>query len=652
MSHLSFEVLLSLSKADLLNECAALGLDCEGSIQDLRERLRDYIISLDTDEVPCSHDNVDIDNSDISDVQVDVDNTAVNNESKSKPSDTVSGKESSISPELMMMMKWMNEQNERRFEQNERRFEESERRFEQFVNLQREQMVMLSSRISPRSSVKDSDDGITLVSVKRSVDRLETESKFIIETIRKALSNKRSKQEVQSALQDLCRLEQRIERLLDEKIDSLDGNITKDKLLHTIYSLQSEFRDTKGEAGVYIADLERIEREKAQAGPLPQNVEIPVFDGNPIHYPEWWDHFSTLVHDNPNVSEFWKMRYLLKAFKSKAAPILAGKLGLASEYNDSIKAIQDKYGSETIIVRHLVNTIINYVPPSLKDLSNFGKFIEMVKTHTVALERHMATKDMIILPMIECKLPPSIRKAWERRVCALIEGKEVPTTSQFIRFCESEFEALNSITSNMNDKKSDSSMHDVHKGQASNRTMQAPHKRDFSFSAKSHKIPFSAQTLVTRTSTHGNSDKSKSRDNDTCLCCGQMHSTKDCSNFLSKSEQERRQIVTENKHCFKCIDSKFRYNHRCGYKKCVKCNVPHHDLISCPDRPSKNADTGNTETSKALIIVPNKGPEILPTVRANAVSGKRSATVRLALDSMSQKTFITEKLARKLSLGQ
>lgn len=65
--------------------------------------------------------------------------------------------------------------------------------------------------------------------------------------------------------------------------------------------------------------------------------------------------------------------------------------------------------------------------PSLKDLSTFESFLEIMKIHLVSLEKHGATKDMILLPLLEAKLPVSIRKVWERKVSAIIDQEDCPS---------------------------------------------------------------------------------------------------------------------------------------------------------------------------------------------------------------------------------
>ncbi len=610
MSYLTSNVIDNLGKDDLINQCDALGIDSTGTIESLKNRLLEHIHVSNSDEE--------------NQLKNDSDKTKSN---ESKPSETIP---TGMSSELLLLMNWMNEQNDKRFEQ--------------YLSIQREQMGMLMSKMSDKSSVQDSDLINSYATVKRSVDRLKSEADIVMYAARANIASKSSKEETQSSIVRLCRLTQRLEKVLDKNIDCLDGDTNKDDLITMIYSLQERIEQVKVDADVYITELEKREKAKAQSGPLPQNVEIPVFDGNPINFPTWWDHFNTLVHDNSAVSDFWKMRYLLKALTGSAAPILAGKLGLAEEYKDSIKAVQDKYGSESIIVRHLVNSIMSHAQPSLKDLPNFGKFIEIMKTNLVSLERHKATKDMIILPILEDKLPFSLRKAWERKVCAMLENKDVPSSNDLIKFCEAEFEALNSVSSKSLEVKPTS---------MSSRRENLKPKQSLSRNVEFTR-PFSAQSLIAGTSAlSSNRYKLKGKDI-TCLCCDKRHGTKECPVFLNMIDHDRRKVITDHKHCFKCLDMRFRFNHKCGYKRCSKCNTAHHELLSCPDSscksPSPTQSVENPEVTKGLLTISNEGEEILPTVQARAVSGDKSVIVRLALDTMSQKTFITEKMAKLLSL--
>ena len=606
---LTNECILKMTRPDLMNECERQGLSSSGTAEELRVALRNHLGQIDLDSHEAAVGDV---AESLTDTQVGGDQAPVENvRPKSSSSDVA------VTSDLLKLMTWMNEQNEQRFER--------------LLALQQNQLLALSARLSPRNSSRGSDSGVTPYSLRRSVSRLSSEAQIAVDRIHAELIEKKEKQFISASLSNVQRLKKRLEKLLDDKMDVLEGDEEKDRLLKCVYDLQDKLSEVSVKAEVHLAKIEKEEREKAKAGPLPPNVDIPTFDGNEINYPSWWDHFRVLVHENRDVSDFWKMQYLLKALVGNAAAVLAGKQGLAEEYIGSIQAVQARYGSEHMIVRHLVNSIVGSTPPSLKDLSSFGKFIELMKTNLVSLDMYNATKDMIILPLLEAKLPASIRKAWERVVYSLIDKGTTPTSSDFLKFCESEFDALNSITSNNGASK-----------------QEVPKKHKIKSEASRQ---ITAQSLIAGPSGTLSANQARQKEKVTCLICDKPHGTKRCWKFAAKSKEDRRKLITENKHCFKCLDVKFSSLHRCAYKKCSECKAPHHELLSCPERTSIPVDESNTtEATKGLIVVSNEGAEVMPTVLAKAVVGNSAIPVRLALDSMSQKTFITSSAVRKLGL--
>ena len=618
-----------MSKADLINECQSLGLSSSGTTKELKERLQQCQESTTA--------SADLDKSDSSrtsecDTAGDKEDPSTRNPVPDKGDNP---SVPSVSSDLMLMLQWMNnQQNERRQEEERRRQEEEQRRnekenrrFELLLSMQREQMMAMSARVSPIHSRNGSETaGVCTASVSRTVSRLRNEATVVMNEIRRERNSEvPNSQVIKVSLVGLQRFENRIEKLLDEKIDLLDNDDEKDELTQQVYQLQKELRQVRVIAETFKEKADHVRSVEARAGPLPQGVVIPTFNGDPMNYPSWWDHFRTLVHENREVSKFWKMRYLLQAMSASASSVLAGKQGLAEEYDDSIKAVQKRFGKEHIIVRHLVNGIVAQNTPSLKDLSSFGDFIESIKTRLGSLEMYKATQDMILLPLIEAKLPSSVRKAWEREVCTMIDKGNVPLTNDLIRFCETEYDALSStrVLPEVNPKSQDKKME---------------------IRTKNTGMVSSAQSLVAEASEISAPNEDGVWSFFRCLCCNKSHKTKDCQIFHSKSKEARRKLIVDNKFCYKCIESKFDFSHKCPPMRCSDCKCSHHVLLSCPNLTQKS------ETTKELVVISNRGAEILPTVLARASHGNNVQVVRMALDSMSQKTFITAKAAKRLGL--
>ena len=89
--------------------------------------------------------------------------------------------------------------------------------------------------------------------VKRTFSRLKSESNNEIENLNRTLDEDKPEQYIRRYVKNLYRCKARIEQILDEKIDLLDGNIDKDDLLEEIYAKRKEIDDTS------VCEKSRIE---------------------------------------------------------------------------------------------------------------------------------------------------------------------------------------------------------------------------------------------------------------------------------------------------------------------------------------------------------------------------------------------------------
>ena len=58
---------------------------------------------------------------------------------------------------------------------------------------------------------------------------------------------------------------------------------------------------------------------------------------------------------------------------------------------------------------------------------SFGNFVEEVKSQLSALVAY-ASRDMVVMPLLENRLPTSIRIDWEREVHSMVDEGKTPTT--------------------------------------------------------------------------------------------------------------------------------------------------------------------------------------------------------------------------------
>ncbi len=645
----SKEVILKMSKPDLENMCFQLKLPTTGTANDLRKQLlaEDFNDFEETD-----HEKPEVVRKNEGNCTTDgKQSESVGSGYAREPVGTSQAFpgmafEQSQDPSVSVLLQWMmyqdqqraEQENRRREEENQRRREEENRRREDETrrwecmlkmieeNRKAEQEKMeenrqadkelLSTLLASHSSyTQSSRPTADYHSVKRLVDRWKGEVKILVDQMYTGIRERRSKAVVQNLAEKLKTYDARLTKILDDNIDYLDSNEETDELVQEIMKLAGDINLVHTTGMEYINDVMEAELAKSREGPLPAGTVIPKFDGNVLNFRQWWEHFESLVHQNKMVAKFWKMRYLLNAMEGTASSILAGKKGLEEEYDEAIDIVYKKFGKDHAIVRQLVNAIVSSTTPT-KEAASFGKFVDKVKTNLSALDTHKVSRDMVVMPLIENRLPASTRMDWEREVCSIIDQGRQPSTKDLVKFLEVEHEALCAHSLIKQDKAD----------------KQSEGKPD----SLKEKVT-SAQSLVTMQTPEEERKQRK------CFECEGDHLLVDCQSFKQRSKQDRREFVFNKRLCFRCLKVIFTPWHRCRGTECTECHTYHHMLLSClhKEKPTE---------SQSLSVVTNEGSEVLPTVLARAIHGNNEVIVRLGLDSMSQKTFITSSTVSKLGL--
>jgi hypothetical protein len=516
---------------------------------------------------------------------------------------------------MTMFLHWMTKQEERREAEEKRRREEESKRWEVMMKTVKE------NRRADRESRVGASGVLDYKMIQRTVDRWDKEVYGLVQQMQGDIEKSAVREVIENYVTRLEKYDMKLSKILDENVDLLDGDKNKDDLVRRIYTMITDVNTAKTDGMKYVNKQIELQRDRAKAGPLPAGIEPPKFDGNVLHYQQWWDHFRSLVHDNRSVGKFWKMRYLMKAVEGSAASVLAGKKGLEEEYEEAVDMIQKRYGKQHTVVRFLVNEIASGNVPA-NDSTSFGTFVGEVKSHLSSLDAYNASRDMVVVSLLETRLPSSIRMDWEREVCSLVDAGKTPTTKDLVKFLDVEYEAICAKALLRRDSK-------VEKQKRSEPSTSSPARVT------------SVQSLVVHSSEK--SDETKTRK---CVDCKGRHMLLDCTSFKNKKKGERRKLASENKVCFKCLKGFYSPYHRCRIRRCKECGYLHHEMISCP--PNRGQEEPEDTYSCSAISV--EGNEVLPTVLAKARCGDRELVVRLGLDSMSQKTFITSAAARRLGL--
>ena len=157
-----------------------------------------------------------------------------------------------------------------------------------------------------------------------------------------------------------------------------------------------------------------------------------------------------------------------------------------------------------------------------------------------------------------------------------------------------------------------------------------------------------------------------------CVFCNDKHYNENCAEY--KSLPARKQRLRELGRCFICLQKGHTFTECCNrhLRKCYHCKQSgHHNRALCPRKTNdskkrfesvavttdiqlpKTQDDGDSTCSGAANTTQNLAigeNVLLQTVQSLVVANDQSVMLRLLLDSASHRTFMTERLAKKLQL--
>ncbi|XP_003738847.1 uncharacterized protein LOC100906100, partial [Galendromus occidentalis] len=325
-----------------------------------------------------------------------------------------------------------------------------------------------------------------------------------------------------------------------------------------------------------------------------QQDKIPKFAGDAKKFQEWFELFGSATTTCTSPLEKFKR---LKSSLVGSALKQISHLHLKEElYQRAIDIIKDEYGSVFSAQYAYASELINNCNSrTFKNPDKWHALIPVIAQNIRALKTLIEGFDgaaVMILPIILDNLPSSVRDAFLR-------------------------------------------VHEVSKSDEANKQLDALPRDNHSF--------------------YGNQE---SQGNHACLFCGlKNHASQKCRKVLSSSE--RAEIVRKTDACAKCL----RRNHvasKCRLKTtCRFCRGCRNSLL-CEKSPdakvtstlmgaSNNAECNESDhEARGDITEHMRGNANLATGYAYVVKGPIVELRRLLLDIGSQRSYITEKLAKSL----
>ena len=273
-------------------------------------------------------------------------------------------------------------------------------------------------------------------------------------------------------------------------------------------------------------------------------LDVPLFDGNIIHWKQFWDQFTVAVHHKTTLSNAEKTVYLQRAIKDGSArSAIEGLSHSGDNYEEAVECLKSRYDRPRLIQRTHVQLILD--TPPLKE--GHGK--ELRCLHDVVQQHVRALKTLgcnlpgqFITSMIELKLDPSTLFEWQKHTQT---ETKVPHYQQLLDFIDLRAQA----------------------SEVSCTSLRKP--------APSQKKPSS------KVAAHATTDASSN-----CpVCDTDKHPLYTCAKFKSMSHGDKLQTIKSNHLCTNCL-GKGHFKNQCkSVHKCKVCQKLHH---TPPFQPSRS----------------------------------------------------------------
>ena len=142
-------------------------------------------------------------------------------------------------------------------------------------------------------------------------------------------------------------------------------------------------------------------------------LEVPKFSGKVHEWQEFWDGFSSAIHENDSLTPVDKFSYLRGLLLEPARSTMQGFALTADNYKAAVDLLKKRYGKRTLIQRTYINELLNlehvHNEREMTRLRRMYDFVESKFRSLEALEIDQTTYATFVVPSLLEKLPDSLR---------------------------------------------------------------------------------------------------------------------------------------------------------------------------------------------------------------------------------------------------
>ena len=308
-----------------------------------------------------------------------------------------------------------------------------------------------------------------------------------------------------------------------------------------------------------------------------QPPTLKPFTGDPADWPEFSDRFTSMVHNQPDMTDVEKFTHLKLYLSDYALTMVKNIKTSAENYKLAWKILEDTFNRPRSIVRgHLERLFKLPNQPAQWTTKDVENFVITTFGALHVLER-LDTKtafEMLVDYIISTKLDDRSRQRWHRETDSM-DNIGIDLIKKFIQQCKSMSDAI---------------------------VMSKSSKPNFS---KVHNV------------TNPKLQKPQTQFQITCYKCFENHTLFNCPQFRSLSLPQRKEFVQSQNLCSNCL-----YKHdsdQCYSKKtCNVCNNRHNTLLHTNFQEQNQAQSSNQAQNSN---------QILATIQSQAQNQNESQTL-------------------------
>ena len=431
--------------------------------------------------------------------------------------------------------------------------------------------------------------------------------------------------------QQITELIRKIERIRDKEAQKLEDQKREDALKVQLESVRAAAAAHPHSSSTTAVSTPPGSRHLCLASKI--KLEVPKFNGNPLHWFQFWGDFEELIASNTSLTNIEKFTYLNQALLTPESQKIAAEAGgPRKNFDKSVKALKASYEDKRLIYQRSVQKFVE----TGRDLGLNRKDLNSLKSSLNGIETTMEqcegdTLDKMKAAIMLLKFGRDLEAAWKRETTKL---KEPPSTKVVVDFLDDQ---LTSISSTREEFDHIQPLSHPLSGKQIKKTV--------------HRI--SAPTAL-----------------GSCPACSSTgHSLARCNGYRNWGLKRKNDLVKAHNLCYNCLQAGHRISACTNKGTCRECKRRHHTTLHDPAKvvtppaattPASTNSTPSTEEvsnrviRQPLLAAATASPmtlhEVHPTAAVTLWNKQISQPTRTFIDHGSAACLINESLVKKLKL--